>query len=77
MDLIEKLPGLADDDLGTLVTNARRLARTGTPKQQKAAEAALPAIQAEVVARQQRKAASIKRKPRAGRKASTAQPLDA
>jgi hypothetical protein len=80
MDLIEKLPGLADDDLGTLVANATRLAQTGTPKQQKAAEAVLPAIQAEVVARQQRKAAAApKRMPRAGRskKAAASRPSDA
>ncbi|HYG90619.1 MAG TPA: hypothetical protein VD978_30675 [Azospirillum sp.] len=72
MDLIEKLPGLADDDLGTLVTNAERLAHSGTPKQQKAAQAMLPAIQAEVDARRERKAAMAppKRTPRAGRKAA-------
>lgn len=74
MNLIEKLPGLADDDLGTLVANARRLAQNGTPKQQKAAEAVLPAIQAEVAARQQRNAASPKRVPRTGRKAASRSP---
>ncbi|HYD67102.1 hypothetical protein [Azospirillum sp.] len=66
MDLIEKLPGMADDDLGTLVSNAERLLQTGTPKQQQAAEAMLPAIRAETVRRLDLKPA--KRAPRAGRK---------
>lgn len=51
MDLLDKLPGMTDADLGTLLSNAKRLARTGTPKQQSAAEAALPAIRAETVRR--------------------------
>jgi len=77
MDLIGKLPGLADEDLSTLGANAMRLAQTGTPKQQKAAQEMLPAIEAEVTARQTRKAAGApKRAPRAGRKAA-AQPSDA
>jgi len=68
MDLIEKLPGMTDDDLGTLISNAERLAQTGTPKQQAAAQAMLPAIQAEAVRRRDLKPA--KRAPRAGRKAA-------
>ena len=65
MDLIEKLPGMTDDDLGTLVSNAERLLQAGTPKQQKAAEAMLPAIRAESVRRLELKPA--KRAPRASR----------
>ncbi len=66
MDLIEKLPGMTDNDLGTLVSNAERLAQTGTAKQQQAAQAMLPAIQAEVAKRHALKPA--KRAPRTGRK---------
>ncbi len=51
MDLIDKLPGMTDDDLGNLTSNAERLAQTGTPKQQHAAQAMLPAIHAEAVRR--------------------------
>jgi len=66
MDLIEKLPGMTDDDLGTLVSNAERLLQTGTPKQQQAAEAMLPAIRAETDRRLDLKPA--KRAPRVARK---------
>lgn len=73
MDLIERLPGMTDDDLGTLVSNAERLAQTGTAKQQQAAQAMLPAIQTEVARRRDLKPA--KRAPRAGRKASASLPV--
>lgn len=66
MDLIEKLPGMSDGDLGTLVSNAERLALAGTAKQQQAAQAILPAIQAEMASRSSLK--PPKRAPRAGRK---------
>lgn len=70
-ELIDRLPGMADADLSTLVTNAERLVRAGTPKQQKSAQAAMPAIQAEVAARQAKLAANPpKRAPRASRKAA-------
>lgn len=74
MELTDRLPGMADKDLSTLVANAERLMRAGTPKQQKAAEAALPAIQAEVTARQEKLAAAApaKRAPRS-RKAAAPQ----
>lgn len=68
MDMLEKLPGMTDADLGTLVSNAERLAQSGTAKQQQAAQAMLPAIQAEVVRRRDLKPA--KRAPRGGRKAA-------
>ncbi|PWC40912.1 hypothetical protein [Azospirillum sp. TSO35-2] len=74
-ELIDRLPGMVDADLSTLVANAERLARAGTPKQQKAAQAALPAIQAEVAARQEKLAANPpKRAPRASRKAAAPPP---
>ena len=68
MDLIGKLPGMADDDLGTLLSNAERLVQTGTPKQQQAAHAMLPAIQAEAVRRRDLRPA--KRAPQGGRKSA-------
>lgn len=70
--MVEKLPGLSDDDLGVLMSNAERLVQTGTPKQQTAAQAMLPAIQAEAVRRRDLKPA--KRAPRGGRKAAASQP---
>lgn len=54
IDLIDRLPGMADTDLTTLASNAERLALNGTPKQRTAADAALPAIRAEVAARKEK-----------------------
>jgi hypothetical protein len=51
MDLVTKLPGMAEDALTTLGANAERLLQTGTPKQKTAATALLPAIQAEIASR--------------------------
>lgn len=51
MDLVTKLPGMAEDALVTLGANAERLVQTGTPKQKTAATAVLPAIQAEIASR--------------------------
>ncbi|MBP2295030.1 hypothetical protein [Azospirillum rugosum] len=66
--MIEKLPEMSDADLGVLMSNAERLVQTGTPKQQTAAQAMLPAIQAEALRRRDLKPA--KRAPRGGRKAA-------
>lgn len=68
MTLLEKLPDMADDALGTLGANAERLAASGTPKRQKEAQAMLPAIQAEIAARREQKAAKAPRRPTGGRK---------
>ncbi|SMH46303.1 hypothetical protein SAMN02982994_2377 [Azospirillum lipoferum] len=68
MNLIEKLPAMTDDDLGSLMSNAERLVRIGTPKQQHAAQAMLPDIRAEFVRRLALK--PVKRAPRGGRKAA-------
>jgi len=70
--MIEKLPGMSDDDLGVLMANAERLVQTGTPKQQTAAQAMLPALQAETLRRRDLKPA--KRMPRGGRKAAAPRP---
>lgn len=68
MTLLEKLPDMADDALGTLGANAERLAVSGTPKQMKEALAILPAIQAEITARRERKAAEAPKQPTRTRK---------
>lgn len=73
MDLLEKLPGMTDADLGTLMSNAERLAQGGNPKQQRAAEAALPAIRAETARRNDLKPPPVKRATRS-RKVATAAP---
>ncbi|HSK40485.1 MAG TPA: hypothetical protein VK943_12030 [Arenibaculum sp.] len=70
--LLEKLPGMADDALGTLGANAERLAQSGTPKRQMQAQAMLPAIQAEIAARRERKAAEAPRRSTGGRRAAKA-----
>ena len=67
MDLVEKLPSMADDALATLAANAVRLAQVGTPKQQAAAKALLPAVEAEVASRRVEKPV---RATRAKKKAS-------
>jgi len=68
MDLVAKLPGMAEDALANLGANAERLVQTGTPKQKTAATAVLPAIQAEIASRRAAKleastARSRKKKP--------------
>lgn len=70
MDMIEKLPAMTDDDLGTLIVNAKRLVQTGTAKQRQAAEAMLPTIQAEATRRHELKPA--KSAARGGRKRAVA-----
>jgi len=72
MDMVEKLPGMSDADLGNLISNAERLAQSGTTKQQQAAQAMLPVIQAEAVRRRELKPA--KRATRGGRKVAGAAP---
>lgn len=71
MDMVEKLPGMAEDALAVLGANAERLAQTGTPKQRQAATALLPAIQAEIASRHARKLAEAP-PPRTRRKKATA-----
>lgn len=70
--VIEKLPDMSDDDLGVLMSNAERLVQAGTPKQQTAAQAMLPAIQAETLRRHSLK--PVKRVARGGRKAAASPP---
>jgi len=68
MTLLDKLPDMADAALDTLGANAERLALSGTPKQRKEAQSVLPAIQAEISARRERKAAEAPRRPVAARR---------
>lgn len=77
MTILDKLPDMADDALGTLGSNAERLAATGTPKQMKDAQAMLPAIQAEIAARRARKAAEAPKRPPPRRKTTKAKAVDA
>ncbi len=73
IDLIDRLPAMADTDLTTLASNAERLALSGTPKQRTAADAALPAIRAEVTARKEKLAAlAPPRAPRRSKKVAAA-----
>ena len=59
MDLVEKVPQMTDDALQTLASNARRLVQAGTPAQQTAAQALLPAIDAELASRRTAKLATL------------------
>lgn len=51
MDLTAKLPGMDETALSVLRANAERLQRTGTKAQKAAAEALMPALEAEISAR--------------------------
>ncbi len=51
MSIANTLPTMTDAELATLHKNARRLADEGTPAQQKAAAALIPAISAELSVR--------------------------
>lgn len=71
MQMMERLPNLADQELKHLLANARRLAETGTAKQQAEARALEPLIEAEIAGRKPASAAKI-RKPKRPAKASQA-----
>ena len=51
MDVVERLPALADDALGNLLANAERLERAGSPAQRASAGTLLPAVKAELAKR--------------------------
>ena len=65
MTLIERLPAMADDALGTLHANALRLGASGSAAQRASAAALLPVVEAEIAARD---AAKAQRKAGAARK---------
>jgi hypothetical protein len=60
MEIIAKLPHMDDASLTVLHGNAERLLRIGTKKQQASATAVMPAIEAEIAARREAKAAKTK-----------------
>ncbi len=66
MTLIERLPSMADDALGVLHANAVRLGASGSAAQRASAVALLPALEAEIAARD---AAKTQRKAAPSRKA--------
>ncbi len=51
MDMAERLPAMTDTDLKSLLVNARRLGDSGAAKQQDAANALVPLIEAEMADR--------------------------
>lgn len=76
MEMVDKLPGMADDKLSTLFSNAERLERAGSKSQREAATALLPAIRTELENRKTAKLAARRearpvaaKKPAAKRKA--------
>lgn len=72
MDLIAKLPDMADDGLANLRENAERLQKTGTSAQRSAAADLLPAIDAELENRQEAKRARLRAAAEARRAAKPA-----
>lgn len=60
MDLVTKLPAMADSALATLYENAERLEQSGTKAQRNAASALLPAIRTELENRRAAKLAAAK-----------------
>jgi hypothetical protein len=71
MSLIDKLPSMSDAELENLKQNAEALAGTGTDKQKSAIANLMPALEAELIARQERAAAerAAKRPPAKPRRA--------
>jgi hypothetical protein len=55
MSLLEKLPGMADDQLNNLHANAVRLGESGSAAQRASASKLLPALEAEIANRKQAK----------------------
>lgn len=63
MEMIERLPTMPDPELKVLLANARRLGDSGAAKQQDAANALIPLIEAEMADRKAKTPAAEK-KPR-------------
>jgi len=70
MGIIAKLPSLDDASLVVLQGNAERLIRIGTKSQQADANAAMPAIEAEIAARREAKVSKAKATAAAKREAA-------
>ena len=67
MDIVTKLPSIADDALLVLQGNAERLEKRGTAAQRKAAAELLPTIEAELTARREAKLAAARERAAAKR----------
>jgi hypothetical protein len=67
MSLIEKIPTLSDDEVVTLLANARRLAESGDDKQRAAAIDLIPALEGAAAERRARRMAAAQAKRAARR----------
>ena len=68
MSLLEKIPLLTDEEVVTLLDNARRLAETGDERQKAAAEEIMPALEAVAEERRAERLARIQAKRMAARR---------
>jgi hypothetical protein len=57
VDILDRVPAMADDALGNLLANAERLERSGSKAQRASAAGLLPALRVEVEARRAAKLA--------------------
>jgi hypothetical protein len=67
MSLIEKIPTLSDDEVVTLLSNARRLADSGDEKQRTAAVELIPALEGAAAERRANRMAAAQAKRAARR----------
>jgi hypothetical protein len=68
-DLHDRVPGMTDEALGTLHTNAQRLVQSGNERQRTSASALMPVIESELALREATALANKPvRKPRAAAK---------
>jgi hypothetical protein len=67
MSLIDKIPTLSDDEVVTLLANARRLAESGDDKQRAAAIDLIPALEGAAAERRARRMAAAQAKRAARR----------
>ena len=70
MSLLERIPDLSDEEVANLLANARRLAESGEEKQQLAAQALLPALEAADAERKHARLELAKEKRAATRRAT-------
>jgi hypothetical protein len=69
VDLHDRVPGMSDEALGTLHTNALRLVQSGNERQRASAGALMPVIESELALREANKPV---KKPRAPAKKKSA-----
>ena len=68
MNLVERIPGLSDEEVNNLLDNARRLQTEGSPKQQAAASEILPVLETTAEERRTAKLESAQEKRAAGKR---------